>query len=230
MKIYGDDVSTLFKTYTQEPNLIYGYNDVLVGDRNTIKKFTFSPFGNTSETLITQPKLFLHISNTIWSSFTGMLKEYFLPWRWKVAYLDQENGTPPQRILVCINVHDGQLSDRLKKVIGKSMFVINLINAHHYDEIFGQEYLRTPPRQGQSVQRFIHPLGKIFGLQIGYKHPNHLCHIYRIRGIFSLLKYHFLKNFSQEWEEVAMQIGQISENVLIKRNDRMFISTTGLMR
>lgn len=229
MKIYGDDVSTLFKTYTQEPDLIYGYNDVLVGDRSITRKFTFSSSGNISKTIVIQPKLFLHISNTVWSSFTGMLKEYFLPWRWKVAYLDQENGTPPQRILVCTRVHDGKLSDRLKKVIGHSMFAINLINANYYDEIFGQEYLRTP-RQGQPEQTFTHPLGKSFGLQIGYNHPNHLCHIYRIRGIFSLLKYHFLKNFSQEWEEVAMQIGQISENVLIKRNDRMLISTTGLIR
>ncbi len=190
MKIYGDEASTRFKTYVQEPGTICGHNDVLVGDRRTVRYMTASSFGTTDENITTQPKLYLHIFNSFWSSLTGILREYCLPWRWKVAYLDQENDTPPQRILVCTSVHDGELSDRLNAVIGQSLFVTNLINANQYGEIFGQEYLRIPSQNGRHHNRITHPLGEWAGSHTECNNPDDLCHMHRIRGVFSLLKYH----------------------------------------
>lgn len=227
MKIYGDVASSKFKTHVREPGIICGHNDVLMGNRLTFRNITFSFFGNRDESITVQPKLYLHISNTGWSSFTGILREYFLPWRWKAAYLDQENGTQPQRILVCTSVCEGELSDHLRLLLGKSLFVTNLINANRYYEIFNQEYLIIP-RQEYCINTISHPLGEWLGLHTLFG-SNNLCHIHRVRGVFSSLKYHFLKHFSREWEEVAIRAGQISENVLIKRNDRVIIAGSGLL-
>lgn len=229
MKIYGDEASTQFRTYVQEPGIIYGHNDVLVGDRQTNRRITSSFLGATDEWVTTQSKLYLHIFNSFWSSFTGALREYFLPWRWKAAYLDQENGTRPQRILVCTSVHGRELSDHLNALIGQSLFITNLMIANQYVEIFGQEYLRIYSQNGLHENRIVSPLGEWVGLHIEINSQYDLCHIHRIRGIFSLLKYHFLKNLSTEWEEVAIQAGLVSENVLIKRNNRTNISKMGLL-
>lgn len=229
MKIYGDEASARFKTYVQESGTICGHNDVLVGDRQTIRRVTSSFFRTTYENITIQPRLYLHIFNTFWSSVTGILREYCLPWRWKVAYLDQENGTPLQRILVCTSVSDGKLPDRLNALVGQSLFVTNLIKANQYEEIFRQEYLRIPSQNGLHENRIIHPLGEWAGFRIECDNPDDLCHVYRIRGIFSFLKYHLLKNLSSTWEEVAIQAGQVSENVLIKRNDRTTISGVDLI-
>lgn len=228
MKIYGDEAATQFRTHAQEPGVFCGYDDVLVGNRETSRRITFSFFGNSDELVTTQPKLYLHIFNTFWSSVTGLFREYCMPWRWKAAYLDQENGTPLQRILVCTSVYDGSLSDRLNAVLGQSLFVTNLISAGQYEEVFGQEYLKIPRQDGQHVNRIIHPLGEWAGLSASFSSDD-FCHIYRIRDVFSLFKYHFLKAFSSEWEEVAVQAGQVLENVLIKRSDRATISRIGLI-
>ncbi|NGX37707.1 MAG: hypothetical protein K1000chlam2_00869 [Chlamydiae bacterium] len=229
MKIYGDETSSQFKTHIRESGTICGYNDVLMGDKGTCRQITFSFFGNTDKSITVQPRLYFHISNTAWSLFTGMLRKNCLPWRWKVAYLDQEDGKRPQRILVCTSVKEGELSDRLSLLLGKSLFVANLINANCYDEIFGQEYFRIPGQDSPHKNRTSHPLGKWFGEQIEFSSPDSLYHMHRVRGISSLLKYYFLKHFSREWEEVAIQAGQISKNVLIERNNRSVISELGLI-
>lgn len=229
MKIYGDEASSQFKTYAQETGRIYGHNDVLLGDKQTFRRVTYSFFGDANEYVTVQPKLYLHICRNAWSSFTGKLKEYFLPWRWQVAYLDAENGTQPQRILVCTSTSQGKLSSRLNLLLGKSLFAANLINADYYDEIYDQEFLRVPEQNNQGKEnRIVHPFGEWAGVYSEFASSS-LCHIYRIKGIFSLLRYHFLKRFSKEWEEVALQAGQISKKVLIKRNDRAAISGLGLI-
>lgn len=228
MKIYGDIVSAQL---AKMPGVIYGHNDVLTRERESLRRATYDGLtGSTTDGMIFTPsKLYLHISNTPWSFFTGMLREYCLPWRWKGAYLDPEDGTGPQRILVCPSV-DGELFGILNQVIGQSsVFVINLIKGERYEEHYGREYLKIP-RQGSTHNiEIIHPLGEWAGSVTKFNRPFDLCHIHRIRGVFSSLKYHFLKTFSSEWEEVFMQAGQVSENVLIKKNDRAAISRVGLI-
>lgn len=228
MKIYGDETTTQFRTYAQEPGSVWGHDDVLMGNREEINRISISFFGYSNGMVTVQPKLYLHISNTFWSSLTGLFREYCMPWRWKAAYLDQEDGTMPQRILVCTSVYDGRLSDRLNSVLGQSLFVTNLINVGQYEEVFGQEYLKIPRQNGAHVNTIIHPLGEWAGTSSSFS-ADDFCHIHRIRDVFSLFKYHFLKCFSSDWEEVAIQAGQVSENVLIKRSDRETISTIGLI-
>ncbi|MBS0607078.1 MAG: hypothetical protein JSR57_09020, partial [Verrucomicrobia bacterium] len=97
-----------------------------------------------------------------------------------------------------------------------------------YEEVFGQEYLKIPRQNGAHVNTIIHPLGEWAGTSSSTSLDD-FCHIHRIRDVFSLFKYHFLKCFSSDWEEVAIQAGQVSENVLIKRSDRETISTIGLI-
>lgn len=46
-----------------------------------------------------------------------------------------------------------------------------------------------------------------------------LCHMYPIRGLFSLLRYHFFKTFSADWQEVILRAGQLAEKILIKTVD-----------
>jgi len=58
---------------------------------------------------------------------------------------------------------------------------------------------------------------------------NLLCHIYRPRSLFSRFKYNLLKQFTSSWKEVAIQAGQISEKILIKKSDEAVISRSGLI-
>jgi len=229
MRIYGDEASTRFKTFTQESGVLLGKNDLIVGDKETCRHMTFSFFGNTDEMITTQPKLYLHVSGTLWSSFTGLMREYCLPWRWKVAYLDQGNDSPPKRVLACTSVHDGELSDRLQKVIGQTLFVASLINSGHYDEVFGQEYLRIPTEDHQGENRIIHPLGEWAGLHLEPDSPDFLCQIYRIRGIFSLVMYHLLRTFSTQWKEVILRSDRFFEVALVRKNKVDIISKAGLI-
>ena len=76
MKIHGDEAVSQFRTYVEEPGLICGHNDVLVGNRERVRHIILSSFGDTDEWITHQPKLYFHISNTFWSSFTGLLREY----------------------------------------------------------------------------------------------------------------------------------------------------------
>lgn len=228
MKIYGDTKD--YPAVIQEPGIIFGHNDVLVENvqQSNVQQIshckTTSFFGSTHEaigskheTITTQPKVYLHTFNSFWSSLTGTLRQYCLPWRWKVAYLDKENNAPPERILVCTSGHNRELSNRLNAVIGQSPFVINLKKNNRYKEILGQEYLRIPSQNNESQQRTIITRS---GSYFEHNNLGELFHIHRIRGVFSLLNYHLLKNLSSEWEEVAIQADQFSENVLIGKKDR----------
>lgn len=229
MRIYGDEASTQFKTFKQEPGILWGKNDLIEGDKKTFRRMTFSFFGNTDESITTQPKLYVHISSTPWSTFTGLLRKYCLPWRWKVAYLDQDNKSLPKEVLICTSVLDGELSDRLQEVVGQTLFVASLLNSNKYAEIFGQEYLRIPRDDHRCGNRIIHPLGEWAGLHLEPNSSDNLCHIYRIRGIFSLVMYHLLKIFSSQWNEVTLKSDRFSEFALVKRNEADIISKAGLI-
>lgn len=223
MRIFGDESSSEFKNYAKEPGVFFGSNDVLKGSRQTSQCSTYSFFGNSKYTETVEPKLYLHIPTNAWTTFTGRLREYFLPWRWKAAYLAQENGTELRRILVCTSVEGGKLSHHLSRLIGKSLFLTNLINSRCYNEIFGQEFLSLQGENRREI-RISHPLGEMIGLHLEYS-DTVFCHIYRPRSLFSTFKYHLLKQFSASWKEVAIKAGQVSENILIKKSDEKAISS-----
>lgn len=223
MKIFGDKNPSRL-TYVKEPGFFFGSNDVLKGFKRVVSyTINTSVFRGTYSKTI-KPKLYLHISENAWTTFTGKLREYFLPWRWKTAYLDLENGTQPRQILVC----GTGLSDRLKLLLGRSLFLMNLINSNHYDEVFGQEFIRLPGENRRGKTKIAHPLGEWIVSHV--KFSNDLfCHIYRSRSLFSRFKYNLLKQFSSSWKEVAIQAGQISEKILIKKSDEEAISRSGLI-
>jgi hypothetical protein len=188
MKIFGDKNSSEFSNYAKEPGVFFGCNDVLKGSRSIVHCYTASFFGTSNYSKTVEPKLYLHIPTNAWTTFTGKLRECFLPWRWKTAYLDQEDGTQPRQILVCTSVHGSKLSDRLSKLLGKSLFLTNLINSNHYDEVFGQEFIRLQGENSQRTTKVTHPLGEMIGLHLEFS-DNLLCHIYRPRSLFSRFKY-----------------------------------------
>ena len=49
MRIYGDEVSTRFKTDAQESGSFWGNNDVLVGDKQTLRRITSNFLGTKDE-------------------------------------------------------------------------------------------------------------------------------------------------------------------------------------
>lgn len=154
------------------------------------------------------PRLHLHISRDAFSTFTGRLKEFLLPWRWKTAYLDKEDGSQPERVLVSYTGN----SDHFRKLLGKSWFETNLIKESVYGEIHGREYLYVPAPPQWNIKT------RLFGFTMGYG-PYKTCHIFRARSLFSTLEYHFHKRFSFGWKEVTLQVGQASGKVLIKKKD-----------
>ncbi len=229
MKIFGDRNSSKFKNYDKESGFFFGHNDVLKGTKRDAHHYSISYFGTSYHLKTVEPKLYLHIPTNAWTTFTGKLREYFLPWRWKTAYLDQEDGTRPRQILVCTSVHDGELSDRISDLLGKSLFLTSLIDSDHYYEIFGQEFIGLKGENSQRWTKITHPLGEIAGVQYIVSNDFHLfCHIYRRRGLFSRFKYNLLKRFSSSWKEVAIQSGHVSEKILINKSDEQVISRSGL--
>lgn len=224
MKIVGEDHANVFIDYAKEPGTIFGSNDVLKGPSHTVYCFQATVWGTSEHIETIAPKLYLHIPTNAWTTFTGKLREYLLPWGWKTAYLDQEDGNEPRRILAWASSNDDVLSRRINKLLGKSLFVANLINDNQYAEIFGQEFIRLKgtenPVQGIENLRTIiieHPLGPIVGEHLENTKDS-LCHIYTARDLFSKIKYNLLKR-TISWKEVAIQAGQVSEKVLIKRTD-----------
>jgi hypothetical protein len=212
MKIYRDTEQCARQTETT----ILGNRDVLVGDEHR----TYFPFfGETSETDIFQRKLHIHIADTSWSRFTGFLREYLLPWRWKTAYLDREDGTFPKKILVCASPWDDTLSRHLKSLLNKSLCVANLIHSNNYEEIYDQDYLCLPGTLRPRTTTFSHPLGAWYGRMTKINDTVQYCDVILDRGILSQIKMLFLKKFSNEWEEVWLRGGSHLQSALVKKVD-----------
>lgn len=230
MQIYGDEPLTQFKRFEHEPGILWGNNDLVKGEKEKFQRMTSSFFGTKDERIAREPKIYLHISSTPWSTFTGRIRKYGLPWRWKVIYLDQGDQSLPKEALLCTSVHDGELSERLQQVVGQTRFVLSLLNSNQYAEIFGQEYLRIADGSAQHGNRIVHPLGEWAGLHLEPISTDTLCRIYRIKGIFSLVRYHLLKFVSSQWKEVTLQSDRFSETVLVKRNEFEDIYKSGLIK
>lgn len=217
MRILGDEASTQFRRYVREPGAICGHNDVLVGEEERFRRISGNGFfGITDEFVTRQPTLYLHISNSPWTTFVGYLKEHCLPWIWSAVYLDPENGTPAERVLIYTG---GELTRRLQAVAGQPLWIARLIEADRYIEILGQEFFRIPHGDHLHETRVSHVLGEWAGVHVEIG-PYQLCPIYRVRGLFSLLTYYFLKLFSSEWEEKTVSIGNAQETFLIRTSDR----------
>jgi hypothetical protein len=207
MRIYGDTANATFSAANldQERGItcgLFGYNEVLLGE--------------IDKDASVQPKLYIHRSNGIWSKFTAILREYCLPWRWKVVYLDQQDTTPLKRILVCTNVQNGELSDRLKELLGRSLFIASLIYTSCYKETDGKECLLAS-RSSLTPQ------------ELGPRNFDPY-HIYRARGVASFFKYYFLKCFSEDWQEEQITITKHTGKVLIQRKDREVLADAGFIK
>ncbi|KIC77050.1 hypothetical protein DB41_DI00080 [Neochlamydia sp. TUME1] len=184
-------------------------------------------FGTSNYSKVIEPTLYIHIPKTAWNTFTGKLREYYFLWRWKTAYLDQEDGAQPRKILICTSVRDSKISDRLNKLIGKSWCITNLINRDSYHEIFRKEFLSLSGQNEPGVTKTTHTLGETVGTYLRGG-SDLFCYIYRQRSFFSLCRYHLLKNFLDYWKEISIQVGQISEKIVIKKFDEAAISRSGL--
>ena len=228
MKIYGDEKSSSFKTFSKD-YWLFGSDDVLKGKEYTFRRSTSSLFGTYHYTKTCAPKLYLHIPTDLWSWLTGLAREYLLPWRWKSAYLDREDGKAPKRILICTSVEEGVLTDRINLLLGKSLFVTNLIKQDSYDEAFGREYIRAKNVKPWDSQKVCHPFGELVGHRLEFSRDL-LCPIYRIRGLFSMMKYSLLKESPTYWKEVTIRVRGITEKVLIKKVDEATISRLGLIQ
>lgn len=226
MRIYGDTDQYVRQA---EKGIFYGHNDVLVGEEVRVETTTYSPiFGETRETEIFQKKLYIHIADSPWSKFTGYLRQYLLPWRWKTAYLDQEDGTPPKEILVCVDIWNNHFSNHLKSLLGKSLCVADLISRHIYEEIFGQEYLLVPGVERHTT-KIIHPLGELIGSSLKFGDTDNYYRIVTEQGMFSKLESLFLKTFSKEWEEVRLLGGNYLQTALVRKVDLAILRNAHLI-
>jgi hypothetical protein len=217
MKIIG--LESNYKMHVKEPGCFFGYNAVLKWEKSKSYQYTPSAlFGGSESVKIREPKIYLHIPKDAWSTFTGTLKERCLPWLWRSAYLDPEDGTQPRRILVCTIAHQTQIPESLKKVLGQSLFSTQLINKNFYEEILGKEFIRVPTGNEPSPRLITSFLGSRYEFN-----SDRLCHIFRTRGLFSSFKYSLLKQFSSEWKEAVIKINDLSEKMLIKKNDEAHI-------
>jgi hypothetical protein len=199
MNIIGDN-NLDFSSFVKKPGILWGHDHILEG-KQCIKK-VFVHFRDVEE--IYFPKLYLHIPDNKWSSFTGKLREYCLPWRWKAVYLDREEV--PQRVLMCTSVKDGKLTESLKKIAGKSLFVAKLIQKKCYAEFSGVEYIF-----------FVEYMEEKLSFN---RLEEKACHIYRDRGVFSKIGYFTRKWFSFNWKEVVITVDTISEKVLIQNDEK----------
>lgn len=160
-----------------------------------------------------RPKLYIHIPGGFWSTLTGKLREYCLPWRWKTAYLDEQNGSPPRRILVCTNEHVlPPLSFLFGKSLPETQFLADLYSQQRYEVIGGHEYIRVPTANPPQRIMIQHLTTKFYATT-----SDIFCPIFRKQGLFSNLKYKFLQLFSDSWKEVAIRVNTYSEKILIKK-------------
>ncbi len=213
MKIYGDAPTTEFTKHLKEPGLLYGHNDVLAGKPERVYRIYHSLCESSEGWTTHQPKIYLHRFNNFWSRLTGLLREYCLPWRWKVAYLDTI-GYPYERALVCTKVKDGKLSDTLKAVIGKSSSFVAMIESEKYEQIAGKEFLKSRLSDGEQCDyRIVSSWGEWSGATLLHNSTFSFQQVYRIRGIFSFFKYYYLRHFSSEWQEYQIN----DETVLLKK-------------
>lgn len=223
MRILGDEKPTDLKNYSQEPGIFFGKNDVLKGTPSTTFHYTIDFFGISKRVKTVTPQLHLHIPTSRWSSFTGKLRQYGLPWFWKTVYLDREDGTPPCRILVRRSMLGEELPTRIKQVLGQPLCVANLIESDNYKKVFGQNYLSIPKANLETTW-VNHPLGKWAGtcmiVQPATFYPFH-----HPQGIFSIFKYQLLKQFSNSWKEVAIKTAHVTEKILIRKEDQVILSS-----
>lgn len=224
MKIFGDENSTAFNKYASEPGLIFGRNDVLKGPIDKTFVYGSGVFGRFFYTKISQCKLYLHIPRDNWTTFTGKLRQYLLPWRWKTAYLEKKSDTKLLPILVCTSVKGG-LSDRLSEILNQSLFITSLANKNVYRKISGMDFFCIKGENKEKGTQISTMLEKY----IDYT-DNLYCHFYRKQSLLSAIIYSFLKKFySRSWKEVTIKADRVSEKVLIKKSDEEVLSRHGLI-
>lgn len=191
MKIFGDLSSHPCTNHQKESGLCFGTHDILRGANWVQTRITHDLFGQRVVTKTVERKIHLHIFKDTFSTITGKLREYLLPWRWKSAFLDAEDGSQPQRVLVCT-------SEGLNKIAGRSWLITNLIAEKCYTKVFGKEFLYAPATEVlsrithplgelqapafENFNKIVHPLGEWYGLHSSHGGSSKLCHFFRKRS------------------------------------------------
>lgn len=222
MKIFGNEDGP-FKIHVKEPGFLFGENDVLKGDKKATsgRTITIAKVISYSSTGTIEQKLYLHIARGLWSAFTGKIRECLLSWRWKSVYLDHGDGQRLSRALACTSVYQGDMPEGLQKILGKTLFEVNLIKKNCYSQIFRNEYIRARDETvAPRTLKIRDPLSFGMGVHYEYRTKDLLCPIYRKRSLFSTIGYYVRKYLSSRWQELSIQVGDISEKILIHKNDR----------
>lgn len=164
------------------------------------------------------PTLNVHIFRGFWSTLTGLLKEFCMPWwRWQVAYLAPEDTTPRQRILVCVQ----DLSkDQLKalKNYNREISLISFLEEAGFYKEFSYEECILVDSSTNTQKTYMHPLGSWFEHGWVTLAKKEAITIYRPRDFFSTLKYYVLKQ-SPYWQEITLEHKNKKETVLVKTSD-----------
>lgn len=240
MQIFGNQFDT-YLTHVKEKGSFFGYNDTLKAPETSVTNTVYGVFANgilhaiftgfsdsqRHEVYKFAPTIYLHIPTNRWSHFTGKVREYLLPWRWKVAYIDK--GTELKRILICTKEKLSDISLRLSEVTGKSPFAAHLIARDQYEEIFEHEYIciRNAIKTQDTILSRYPCLPIIIDSRTIFDDTSVRCHIYRRQDLLSTLGYYFRRTFSSTWCEVGTLTYQISENILIRKDDRETLKKAG---
>lgn len=208
MQIIGFNEISKFE-FCQEKSSVFGSYDYMKGkeEASSYKKLSFGMFGKSvKEAKAFYPQLHLHIPKNTWSKFTFYLRKYLLPFRWKAVYLYEKKKLT--QILVHQKTPDCALTDKIKEIYNTPPMVANLIGKSAYKECFGNEF-HLEKKDRRETYQISHPIGNWFGKEI-ISGKYEARHIYRVRGVFSGVKFFFLKKFSSNWNtnDFALTIGK----------------------
>ncbi len=213
MTIIGFSKTEFKGSVTQIPSF-FGTCDTVKA--KPVISFEFFGWSRSANMRVNERSLYLHIPKDLFSSCTGLLKEWVLPWLWQTVYLDQGDKIAPRKILAYTRL-SAPVNTDIALVFGKSFPVAILIDHEAYASGIGMEFFRFPEKNLQQ-QTFKNIWGS-FSVSSDKKY----CHIYRSRSLFSRIKYLFLKCLSSAWKEVTIKAGAVSEKILIQKEDKDFI-------
>ncbi|MBJ7449465.1 MAG: hypothetical protein JHC93_03790 [Parachlamydiales bacterium] len=203
MRIYGDNSSS-FTTYAQEPGLLFGKNDILLGQEQFHTITQKKVFSSKTKNEVIRPILYLHIKRSNFSKLTGALRNTFLPWRWKSIYLQPSDTEPLLKALVCTSVKNGPLPSQIKTLCGKTLLETTLRDHSLYRSKRFHEYVALKKPVCTTINSVLKTQEMIY------------CRIYRRRSLISHLGYVLRNNFGHKWTEVTTVVKGVYEKILIR--------------
>lgn len=181
----------------------------------------------------------VHECKTIWSSFTGFLKEHLMPWKWKVAHLHLglENFQKGPRRLISVKLDQPTLTSPqgfvktffpkvIATIMGKSEFEAALCSKGHClgKEMDGRkirtEYLMCTLKVAEAQK--MHSINNSAFFNSGTtRSDKKIMHVFRARNVFSFFGYQLLKFGSKNWKEVGLYVKGVTEKVLVQVKDEI---------